>query len=87
VVLRGRPTLQEGFGMSRISPSGFIPLALLILTINVPAQVSPGAVPQSTAVISGRITNAGHASQTNSLRYKKPNQVTTLARENVDCRR
>lgn len=44
--------------MSRISPSGLILLALLILTINAHAQVSTPAAP-STAVISGRVTASG----------------------------
>jgi hypothetical protein len=45
--------------MSRISPLGFILLALLILAINVPAQVSSGAVLATTGVISGRVTKGG----------------------------
>jgi len=45
--------------MSRSSPLGFILLALLILTINVHAQVSPGAASAPTGVISGRITKGG----------------------------
>ena len=45
--------------MSRISPSGFILLALLVLPITAPAQVSSGPAPSSTAVISGRVTAGG----------------------------
>ena len=44
--------------MSRILPSGFILLALLVLTI-VHAQVSPGAASAPAGVISGRVTKGG----------------------------
>ena len=45
--------------MSRSSPPGFILLAVLILTINVPAQVPSGAASARTGVISGRVTKGG----------------------------
>jgi hypothetical protein len=45
--------------MSRISRSVFFLLALLVLTINVQAQVSSVATAPSTAVISGRVTSGG----------------------------
>jgi len=45
--------------MSRSSSPGFILLALLILTINLHAQVSSGAASAPTGVISGRVTKGG----------------------------
>ena len=45
--------------MSRSSFPGSIPLALLILTINLHAQVSSGAASAPTGVISGRVTKGG----------------------------
>jgi protocatechuate 3,4-dioxygenase beta subunit len=45
--------------MSRSSLPGFLLLAPLILTINVPAQVSSGAASAPAGVISGRVTTGG----------------------------
>ncbi|HEX3230006.1 MAG TPA: carboxypeptidase-like regulatory domain-containing protein [Pyrinomonadaceae bacterium] len=45
--------------MSRSLPPGFILLTLLVLTINVHAQVSSGAASAPTGVISGRVTKGG----------------------------
>lgn len=45
--------------MSRSLPPGFILLTLLVLTINVPAQVSSGPASPSTAIIRGRVTAGG----------------------------
>jgi hypothetical protein len=45
--------------MSRNLPRCFVFLALLILTINLHAQVTSGAVSASTAIISGRVTTGG----------------------------
>lgn len=45
--------------MSRISRSVLFLPALLVLTINIQAQVSSAAAPSSTAVISGHVTSGG----------------------------
>jgi carboxypeptidase family protein len=45
--------------VSRISPSSFVLLALLILTIKVHAQVTSAPASPSTAIISGRVTAGG----------------------------
>lgn len=47
--------------MSRITRSGFVLPALLVLTINAHAQVSSAVVPPATGVINGHVTTGGQS--------------------------